>query len=128
MPKTGFCDTYNTFGGPTEEDYKCAQDMGLNAQNVENITMGWRQSMSLAQNAIVANNGFNWQLFRSVDGSPNSTECTSWIRGTGSTFNNSALLYVYTQTENMSQQQFEIDLAIFLLIRGPYAWLGYQCM
>ena len=34
-------------------------------------------------------------------------------------------MYSYTLDSNLQQTQFEVDLAMFLLIRGDYAWLGY---
>ena len=42
-----------------------------------------------------------------------------------SNINETAMILEYTQTFNMTQTQFEIDLAFFMLIRGEYGWIGY---
>eukprot|EP01084_Bolivina_argentea_P045668 84065_1 len=42
------------------------------------------------------------------------------------TLNETAMILTYTQTLNMTQIEFEIDLAFFLLVRGDYGWLGYN--
>mmetsp|Transcript_62112 Transcript_62112/g.55988 ORF Transcript_62112/g.55988 Transcript_62112/m.55988 type:complete len:102 (+) Transcript_62112:1-306(+) len=39
--------------------------------------------------------------------------------------NTSALMFEY-QSLNDTQSQFMMDLAVFLLVRGDYAWLGYN--
>ena len=121
----GQCNSYNTFGGVTEEDKYCAIDMGLTAGDVNNIYQGWQQSMALAHSTIVENNGFDWQLFHRTS-APSKSSCAGWFRGTGKSFNNNetALMFQYINL-NDTQTEFEIDLASFLLVRGPYAWLGY---
>eukprot|EP01084_Bolivina_argentea_P290418 498858_1 len=129
---TSGCDRYNTFGGPSEIDYKCAQDMGLNADDVKAITNGFYNSTSMAENAIVNNNGFSWRLFYPGNGvgnvhPPTKDQCINNMRGSAKTYNNTNKTYRYqwTQELNMTQTQFEMDLAFFLLTRGHYAWLGW---
>ncbi len=95
-PPNGYCD-HNIYGGPTEVDYKCIQDMNLSATDVENITFGWKQSMQSAQSAMVAVGAYNWQLFHSVNGSPNLSECTNWMRNDGMKLVNHSLQFSYTQ-------------------------------
>ena len=119
-----FCDS-GPYGGVSEEDYYCWMDMGLTQKDTTDITDGWKMSMSNAEQGIIANNGFVWRLFRGVS-SPNKTECTSWMRGEGMRLNGSstALMFEYASL-NDTKAEFMVDLAIFLLIRGDYAWLGY---
>ena len=125
MPSTGFCNTYNTFGGATEEDYKCAQDMGLNASDVNDITVAWKNTMNMTHHSLVKNGGFDWQLLTGVK-SPNKTLCTSWLEGNGAKgLKDKAIQYSFTVDGNIQWTQFDVDLAMFLLVRGDYAWLGY---
>jgi hypothetical protein len=127
------CAGFNTFGGPTEEDQHCIQDMGLTANDVADITNGWNQSMAMAEDAIVSNNGFWWnngasdpnQGLKSVH-IPDKNQCVAFMKGQAMTLNETAMILEYTQTVNMTQSEFEIDLAFFLLIRGEYGWLGYN--
>ena len=62
--------------------------------------------------------------------------CTSFMRkycGASSPFQNMALMFGFTRatqydplfTTNLSLPFFKQDLATFLAVRGPYAWLGY---
>ena len=125
MPKNGFCSTYNKFGGPTEEDYLCAQDMGLNADDVNDITLQYRQTISDVYDKIVQLNGFAWQLFKQIL-TPNQTECINWFTNTAKDLMNDPIQLTYTTNHtNLEWTQFEVDLAVFLLVRGDYAWIGY---
>lgn len=112
------------FGGISEIWPNCTQDMGLNQNNVTDITDGWRISMTTAQKTIVENYGFEWHLF-DIAKSPSNNTCSSWFKNTGIGLNESVLMFEYSEL-NDTQTQFEIDLAIFLLVRGDYAWLGYN--
>eukprot|EP01083_Nonionella_stella_P208074 755365_1 len=114
------CDPY---GGLTEEAANCTLDMGLTEKDVNDITAGWKDTMKSAQIAIVNAGGFNWQLFDAIL-SPDQSECTNWFRSVGKGLNETSLMHKYHTVHN-PQSQFEVDLAIFLLVRGPYAWLGY---
>ena len=118
-----FCDS-GPYGGITEEDRYCWKDIGLTQQDVTDITNGWQKSMNYAETTIIENNGFVWQFFR-TSSSPNKTRCASFLRGEGMHLNSSVLMFEY-MTLNDTQSQFEIDLAMFLLVRGDYAWLGYR--
>eukprot|EP01083_Nonionella_stella_P271962 922015_1 len=85
---TGMCSGYNTFGGPTEEDKNCAQDMGLSANDVKDITNGWQQSMLMAENAMLSHNGFWWYTGHATTnpgvisvGSPSKSGCVGFMKG-----------------------------------------------
>merc|ERR1711991_1261283 len=107
--------------------------MGLTANDVNDITNGWNQSMAMAEAAIIANNGFWWnngesdpnQGLKNVH-SPSKSGCVSFIKGEGMMLNETAMVLQYTQTFNMTQAQFEIDLAFFMLLRGEYGWIGFN--
>ena len=118
------CDS-DPFGGVSEIWPNCTVDMGINTQKqVTQLTDAWRESMTNAQQTIVNNNGFEWHLFR-IGIPPDQSSCAKYLRGTGMALNSSVLMFEYSGL-NDTQEQFEIDLAMFLLVRGPYAWLGYN--
>ena len=133
MPKAGFCDTCapgspadKCPGGPTEEDVHCVVDMGLSAQDVKDITAAWKLTMSAAQAAIVKGGGFNWQLFSGATGPTTgmpAAQCAAVVRDLCSdTKYNEPLVFDFATPV----PDFNLDLATFLLVRGPYAWLGYS--
>ena len=133
MPKAGFCDTCapgsdpaKCPGGPTEEEVHCVIDMGLSAEDVKDITAGWKLTMAGAQAAIVKGGGFNWQLFHGATGPTKGMEaskCASLVRSLcGDKVYDAALQFQFAKPV----PDFNLDLATFLLVRGPYAWLGYS--
>lgn len=136
MPKDGFCSTCepgtppeDCFGGPTEEEVHCVQDMGLSRQDVADITTGWKHTMELAQAAIVKAGGFNWQLFKTV-GTPANSTCAAEMRTycqPDAPILGQAVYFGFTDAKasSMTPEGFALDVASFLLVRGPYAWLGY---
>ena len=118
------CDS-DPYGGVSEEWPNCTVDMGVNTQKqVTELYTAWRKSMDLAQQTIVENNGFEWHLFKFGVKSPAQSDCTTWMKSTGGGLNNTALQYSFA-ADAPTEQEFMIDLAIFLLVRGDYAWLGY---
>ena len=122
--KNPACDM-DPFGGVSEERPNCTMDMGLNTQEkVTELYTAWRQSMDLAQQTIVENNGFEWHLFDFGVKSPSQSACTNWFKGEGAGLNKVALQFSFA-ADSPTDAEFMIDLATFLLVRGDYAWLGY---
>jgi hypothetical protein len=125
MPAIGFCDTKSPFGGPTEENAYCYEDMMLTQENTTTLTNGWSALIADVTSAIIANGGWAWQLFNDVS-TPSPSNCTSFFRGAGLTYNTSTILYAYTNgSEAATLPHFDEDIAGFLLIRGDYAWIGF---
>ena len=112
------------YGGVSEEAAFCTVDTGLTQQNVTDIYDGWHDTIAYAYKTVVENNGFAWQLFH-PERTPDKDSCVDYLRknAVGGAVNNTALFYHYSQT-NDTQQEFMVDLAMFLLIRGDYAWIG----
>jgi len=119
-------------GGATEEDYYCAADIGFTQENTTAMKEAWQSTMAAVQDAVVAAGGWAWQYFRSFSTPDNST-CAAQLRqickeGDQSPYYTSALVHQFARNANGSPvplPSFNQDLATFLLIRGPYAWLGY---
>jgi hypothetical protein len=127
QPKEGFCD-HSAIGGPTEEDYHCTEDMGLTQQDTTDITAGWYETITQVHTAINAAGGFSWDQFTDSS-TPSQSSCASYFRSqcTSGSFQSAALIVPYTENNGnfYPLPYFEQDLAHFLLVRGPYAWLGY---
>lgn len=130
-------DIWKSRKGPSESGAHAIADMGLSASDMSAIQRGWRANMDAAKAKILNSSGFNWQMFdignRTNAGPPFKKEnCTAYMRGTAckpdSVLQKQSMFYGFTdQTVNRSKlPYFDQDLASFLLIRGPYAWLGYS--
>jgi hypothetical protein len=124
QPAEGFCDHWIT-GGATEEDLHCVEDMGLTQAQVTNITLNWQQTMQEAAQAIMDNNGWGWYMF-SDSTSPSASQCTQYFTQEAVNYNNTTLLFQWTGSNQYPLPNIDVDLATFMLIRGPYAWLGYS--
>jgi len=130
-PKEGFCD-HSPIGGATEEDYYCTADMGLTQADTTLITDNHAQTMDAVQEAVVAAGGWGWQFFTGFS-TPDNKTCAATLSkicsaGTNSPYYNVALQHGFTKNANGSPvplPSFNEDLATFLLVRGPFAWLGY---
>lgn len=130
-PKEGFCD-HSQFGGATEEDLHCANDSGLTQADTTAITDAWRVTMQAVQDAVINGGGWAWQYFYQ-SGTPGRQQCATQLRhlcsqGNASDLYTNALQYSFSRNSNGSPvplPSFMQDLATFLLVRGPYAWIGY---
>jgi len=126
----GFCD-HSPIGGATEEDFHCTQDMGLVQADTTAIRDAWQANMRAVQEAVIKNGGFAWAYFLQRTTPSNTStpsQCAAFFRTAcapnASEFT-SALFLEYTQPGTYPLVAFEHDLATFLLIRGPFAWMGY---
>jgi len=125
----GFCD-HSPIGGPTEENAHCVEDMGLVQANTTAIRAAWAANMQAVQAAVLAHGGFAWAYFKqeSTPTKGNASACAAFFReacAPNSSTYASTLLLEYTQPKTYPLVAFSQDLATFLLVRGPYAYLGY---
>ena len=119
--------------GPSEENSSAIADIGLSPADVSALTAGWSSNMNAVQSALLKTNGFTWQSLWNVPGWSTTAPqagCAAFLRDNcGPTGR--------PQSEPMFMNQSpahppgpvpiaypEQSLAAFLLVRGPYAWLG----
>eukprot|EP00759_Apiculatamorpha_spiralis_P009672 PhF_6_TR16920/c0_g1_i2/m.25418 len=128
----GDCAT-NPTGGPTEVDGGCIHDMGLSASDVRDIWWNWNLTMQAAFEAVVnRGKGYVYQLLNTNAGRDiqhPEAQCTSWMRSQcqpGSPSNTQPLLFQFTNETQRPLPYVDQDVAQFLLVRGPYAWIGYS--
>ena len=132
MPKQGFCDTNSTYGGPSEVEVHCINDTGLAAADGESIYTNWQATMQQIESILVSKGKFAWQYFYETTRPTTTDECISYFKtacAPNSDIQTNAVLFQFTKQPN--GKQFPLitptqDLASFLLVRGPYAWLGYS--
>ena len=128
-PAEGFC-SGDEVGGPTEEYPNCTVDMGLTQSDTTAIKKEWQETISQVHAAVLAGGGFTWQQFKTVStpAEGDSEQCASWFREScmaDSEVQTSAVMFQFTNPKTQPLTSLAQDLANFLLVRGPYAWLGY---
>ena len=116
-------------GGPTEVNLHCIADTGLTQAQTTAITAGWRATMLQLQQRLLAAQKFSWAYFAEVAGGAptNRKVCAAFFNSSGPS--GSAPLYdralmMGIRAVNRTQASVVNDVAAFLLVRGPYAWLG----
>ena len=123
--------------GATEIDRFQQSDMGLSDKDVTDLTSGWLETMTQAQSAILGAGGFTWSLMsggENADASPrmvgpDAASCLRELRAScgnpSSPWASAPLLFGLHPGTNATLASLQQDLAAFLLMRGPWAWLGY---
>ena len=124
-PKEGFCD-HSPIGGPTEENFYCTADMGLEQADTTAITAAYRETWGLVQQAVIGAGAFAWQYLRQTTApvGANESTCTAWVRDWRDAASG-AYMQEWSNPTKRPLPSVESDLAAFLLVRGPYAWIGY---
>ena len=119
--------------GPSEEDIHSVADMGLSTKDVGDITAGLQQSLT-ALAAEAAKHGSYVVPSYAGDSmstrSANHTQCAERMRQGCSPGAPPFGPFVFTVRGNAvpgggwSPIDVELDLAYYLILRGPYAWIG----
>jgi len=123
-----FFDDNWSASGPAEEDPKCIEIIGLSKKDISDLTNAWQQTLEATYTALISHKAYSWQLITDTMASDNFTknECTQWLQKNCGP--NSPLLerpFVYSFTRPIPLTSVEQDVAIFLLTRGDYAWIGF---
>ena len=116
-------------GGATEEDGNCLVDMGVEDQAFTTaMTDAWCATRHRAMETVREQGGWFWQMF-SLFSTPTQPQCAATLRaqcaaGASSAFYNATTMHSLSG-DHATLPNFAQDLATFLLLRGPYAWLGF---
>ena len=120
-------------GGPSEVDSYCMQDMGLAQADVDAITAGWAETVAAVAAAVNGKGAFLLNQFVTVSTPPpNTSQCAAFFCGAcgaAGAYLGAAILHQYSEAPGRvfdPLPAFEQDLATFLLIRGEYAYLGFN--
>jgi hypothetical protein len=104
----------------------CITDTGLQQADTTELTAGFHTLMLELQQRLLAANSFSWAYFSELGGGApfrnSSAACKSFFRENATALYGEALMMSLAKPSPGSLLK---DLATFLLIRGPYAWLGY---
>jgi hypothetical protein len=129
--------------GPSEMDKDAVQKMGMSKADVQAMIKAWAFNQQAWRDAVEDAGGYEWYfLFGGQQSAPgmNQTDpastCTSYLRsmeGADAPAQvNSTLFYGFSRVTHQeawlpdgSLPYGEQDYALFLLSRGPYAFLGY---
>lgn len=117
-------------GGPSECNRYAVLDMGLSQQEVTDIWQAWKKNMAAVQASILSAKAWIWGLFTGNLATVNQKQCVTTFRTAcknTSAQQTSPYLYGWSRVANSSvaNRTQTNDVASFLLMRGPYAWLGY---
>lgn len=92
------------------------------------MTDAWCEVRHRAFAAAIDAGGWFWQMF-SLQSTPSAAQCAPWIRemctaGESSAYYNATTMHSLTGNHSTLPNLAQ-DLATFLLLRGPYAFLGF---
>ena len=129
--------------GPTEMDANSVRDMGLSAQDVADVTAGYILAQAALYPEILKRGKFVWDQTLNHDPyAPLNGDCPQpWVRKASCSADlrdlcvpmaapqTRTLLYGFspgscTGTDPRQLTEVETDVVNFLLVRGPYAYLG----
>ena len=112
------------------------QLLNFSAQDVKDMLAASALSVEMIHNYTIASGGFAWQMFNTQPEYPNTVtnaqpNCAPFLRkycGQASQTQISALHLQFSLQSPANPWPLPYpaqDVAQFLLVRGPYAWLGY---
>lgn len=119
----------NCATGPSEIESHCLLDMGLDASDVDAIAAGWKQTMREVTMAVVEGGGWSWPQFTELDvtPAPSTAACAARYRESCAKLEprmTMSIMHLKSSNAPGSFVDAKADVAQFLLMRGPYAYLG----
>lgn len=136
-PSIRGCPCGDPVQGPTEIDRNSQADMGLSDEDVRDITLAWNETMGAVQQSILDAGGYTWSLMagqQNANAMPRllkRSTCALQLRAacaggaSEQDWQSNAHLVGLTVSNGTQLTQLEEDVAFFLLVRGPFAWLGF---
>jgi hypothetical protein len=133
-PTIARCPCDDPAQGPTEADRHTQDDMGLTDEDVRELTLGWNNTMTAIQQALLDHKAYTWSL---IPGQENANAkpilmtqdtCQSLLQEAchlDSRWQRLPLLFGFSVTNHTVLKQLEQDLAFFLLARGDYTFAGW---
>ena len=131
---------HNGAGGSNDMDGTEVADVGLSGVDVADLESNWTTTIAAVKKAVLDNDGFTWQMMvNNGEGSGSAMwyrvnkgwGCAAQVRAAchpDSMEQTGALNYDLDSAVangTMFLPDFDEHLASFLLIRGPYAWIGF---
>jgi hypothetical protein len=138
-----FFDDQWTSSGPTEYEAHAVADMGLNQSVVDELVAAYNRNMAAVYAEVLRRRKFSWQQLWTGQGEGgigstcprplvHNTTCAADLRklcNATSPAQTRAMMYAFSpggcSGDPSKLADPEADLANFLLVRGPYGWLGH---
>ena len=133
-----------TIHGPSEMDRHAAQDMGLEASDLNDLMAAYSEVAAKARATLLARGKFAWNYFWNANETPwidcpdpmvRQKTCAEDVRELCNSSSpkgamNAKYAVVHTFSPGCHGSIVDIidpytDIAAFLLVRGPHAWLGH---
>ena len=102
--------------------------MGLTSTDILDLRASWHTNFVTAKAVAVAAKGFNWQLLQHASTPPKGAACEAFFRracAPNSQEHDSALMLPFSGDPGRAPNA-TADLATFMLIRGPFGWIGHD--
>ena len=107
--------------------------MNLTQQDTDDLTAGWIETITSVNEKVNAAGGMTMPQFTTVTTPSNDTaQCLAFFKsacGTQGLYQSIPILQSYSEAPGRVFSPipyFTQDLSTFLLIRGPFAWLGFN--
>ncbi|KAJ9455680.1 hypothetical protein DIPPA_19595 [Diplonema papillatum] len=115
--------------GPSEIDGNNQADMGLSDQDILAITNGWLETMTAVEQAMRDAKAFTWWFFPGQDNA-NATPLSLYPSNCAEVVGKAVSENTYQDLPLLlgletSLNQVEQEIAAFLIMRGPYAYVSY---
>ena len=121
--------------GASEIDAHQQADMGLSDQDIADITKGWLTTFTAVQATILAAGKYTWSLMlnqQNANAEPifvEPTQCAAFLKSactpSSQLLSTPFLFAIHPGNSSHVMPYLVQDVAIFLLVRGPYAWIGW---
>jgi hypothetical protein len=128
--------------GPSEIDSHSQEDMGLSDLDIAELTKGWLSNMRAVQQAIVDARAYTWSLLpgqANANAQPlivNATNCAALLSDVCAPRTQPRIDFArvpllmgmsppHGNSNSTALPYLTQQLAAFLLMRGPYAWIGW---
>lgn len=147
-PSIAGCPCNDPVQGPTEVDRYAQDDMELSDRDIYDITLAWNETMKTVEEALLRHGAYTWWLMAGQQNanawpymlpsslsSPSTTsettkqeECIAILEEActvDSQWQHVPKLFGFQVGNHSSLTRLSLDLAFFLLVRGPYTWAGW---
>jgi hypothetical protein len=123
-------DYFSPSGDMGDNTPNATQDMGLTPADLQQLTDSYRANMAVLTNATIASGRFAWQLFLQmrVSNATCAADLRTYCAASSPTQSRATLFLLSQQSPAWTGVDVVNDISNFLLVRGPFAWLGLTWM
>eukprot|EP00035_Acanthoeca_spectabilis_P011791 m.208344 g.208344 ORF g.208344 m.208344 type:complete len:364 (+) comp15448_c0_seq22:435-1526(+) len=117
-------------GGPSEMDRDAVRDMGLSQDDVRDIFEAWQSNMAAVIDLVSTRGGWTFSQLQAGQSTIPTSEaaCAAQFQAACTpegTASGQSGVSLYSLSDNHTNTAKVNNLAVFLLTRGPYAYIGH---